>query len=65
MEERFSRDQLFQKIVRAQIKLEDMLLKHKGSCAIETDLVGFASCNCGANNHNSKVQAVLAELSLD
>lgn len=64
-QEKFGRDQLVQKIVRAQVKLESMLLKHKDSCAIETDPIGFASCSCGANNHNSKVRTVLAELSLD
>jgi hypothetical protein len=60
--------QLIQKITKAQVKLEAFRTKYKKrhplTCPIEDD-TSYAPCNCGAEEHNSAIDSIIKELSLD
>ena len=51
--------ELFEKIVRAKVKLESGLTGHKMTCPADD---GEGNCTCGASAANAKIQAALSEL---
>jgi len=64
MQQKYTYEQLIEKIVRAKIKLESERREHSGSCPVEADPEGYAPCNCGASGHNRKISSAIAELDL-
>lgn len=51
---------LYEKIIRAKVRLEGLKRDHSVTCRIAIGLDG--SCTCGAGEHNAAVDAVLKEL---
>ena len=51
--------ELFEKIVRAKVKLESGMTSHTMSCPADD---GDGNCTCGASVTNNKIQSALREL---
>lgn len=52
-------EKLFERIIRAKVKLEGMKKGHDARCVVEMDPEGFAPCNCGATTRNAVVDEIL------
>jgi hypothetical protein len=61
--QKYTYEQLVEKIVRAKVKLEDSSQSHRVSCPVE-DPESYAPCNCGASPVNFRIQAALKDLEL-
>lgn len=61
---RFTYEQLIEKVVRAQVKLESSRVSHSDSCPVESDPEGYAPCNCNASAVNCRIDAAIQELKL-
>jgi len=55
--------ELIEKIIRARIRLEGLRKDHSENCPA-SDPLQAGSCRCGADTHNSKVNAVLKGLDI-
>jgi len=54
-----SQEKLFERIIRAKVKLENMKTPHNMRCAIELNPEGFDPCTCGADARNAIVNEIL------
>lgn len=57
-------EQLFEKVIRAKIKLEAQRRAHDDRCMLEIDPDYYGECTCGAKAHNAVFDAILEELEL-
>lgn len=55
---------LFERLIRAKIKVESLRRKHDDRCMIELDPDYYGECTCGAAEHNAPLDAVMEELEL-
>jgi len=51
--------ELFEKIVRAKVKLEGAQKSHSSTCPADD---GFGACTCGASSTNAAIGSALREL---
>jgi hypothetical protein len=54
--------QMFERIIRAKVKLEAQLKQHSDTCCVISDPEGRQPCNCGAEEHNRKIREILKEI---
>ncbi len=60
-----TRIELIEKIVRAQVSLENSKARHGDNCVVNLDPDSMAPCNCGASKINSTIEATLRQLKLE
>lgn len=61
---RYTYEQLFERLVRAKVKLESLRRQHDGDCMLELDPDYYGDCTCGASKHNAPFDAVMDDLTL-
>lgn len=62
--QKYSYEQLLEKIIRAKIELEHLRRRHSDRCRVELDPEGFAPCDCGADGVNATVNMAIKLLEL-
>ena len=64
MTKNYTYEQLFEKLVRAKVYLENSRQGHSDFCPVECDPEGYSPCTCGAYTRNHAIDRALEALKL-
>ena len=62
--QKYSYEELIEKMVRAKISLEKVYQSHTLTCHADADPEGITPCNCGASKNNSDIAEAMESLKL-